>query len=48
MEDQEQKIQFGEAVEVDSTQTINALCLRFSTEAKPSVRERSQQVHDFW
>lgn len=49
LEDQEQRIQFGEAVEVDSIHTINALCLRFSIEAKPSsVRERAQQVHGFW
>lgn len=49
MEDQEQRVQFGEAVEVDSIHTISALCLRFSIEAKPSsVRERAQQVHGFW
>lgn len=46
--DQEQRIQFGEAVEVDSTHTTNVLCLRFSIEAKPSsARERAQQVHGF-
>ena len=44
MEDQEQRIQSGEAVEVDSTQTINALCLRFSTEAKPVRKDHNKYI----
>ena len=44
LEDQEQRIQSGEAVEVDSTQTINALCLRFSTEAKPVRKDHNKYM----